>query len=153
MVVRLARGDVNMPDFDGFAIEQQIPEVLFEAATYTLLRNEAEVRASRLLYSRAPLLKPGSKTQVPDDLSGRRMFVFERSDGTNNVWEELDAGGKVRNNTQSVRRVLRASRSRCLISLHACVLPYSTIAHRRSSRPSTYIAASLTSNHTLSPYP
>ncbi|KAI4632831.1 hypothetical protein J4E80_000189 [Alternaria sp. BMP 0032] len=94
MVVRLARGDVNMPDFDGFAIEQQIPEVLFEAATYTLLRNEAEVRASRLIYSRAPLLKPGSRTQVPDDLSGRRMFVFERSDGTNNVWEELDAGGK-----------------------------------------------------------
>lgn len=95
MVVRMARGDVNMPDSDGFAMERQIPEVLFEAATYDLLRNEAEVRASRLLYYRAPVLKPGPKVQIPSDLSGRRIFVFERSNGTNNIWKGLDAESKV----------------------------------------------------------
>ena len=37
IVAHLARGDVNMPDFDGFPIESQIPEVKFEAAAYRLL--------------------------------------------------------------------------------------------------------------------
>ena len=95
MVVRLARGDVNMPDFDGFVVERQIAEVEFEAAICILLRDEAEVRASRLLYHRAPILKPGPKVQIPADLSGRRIFVFKRSDGTNNVWRGLDAEAKV----------------------------------------------------------
>ncbi|KAI4643656.1 hypothetical protein J4E93_006668 [Alternaria ventricosa] len=95
LVVRLSRGDVNMPDFDGFVVERQIAEVEFEAATYDLLRDEAEVRVSRLLYHRAPVLKPGPKVQIPADLLGRRIFVFERSDGTNNVWKALDAGAKV----------------------------------------------------------
>ncbi|KAI4922783.1 hypothetical protein J4E90_001217 [Alternaria incomplexa] len=94
LVVRLARGDVNMPDFDGFVVERQIAEVEFEAATYDLLRNEAGVRASRLIYHRAPVLKPGPNVQIPADLSGRRIFVFERSDGTNNVWKGLDAEAK-----------------------------------------------------------
>ena len=95
MVIRLARGDVNMPDFDGFVVERQIADVKFEAATYVLLRNEVEVRASRLLYHRAPVLNPGPRVQIPADLSGRRIFVFERSDGTKNVWRGLDAEAKV----------------------------------------------------------
>jgi hypothetical protein len=43
MVARLARGDVNMPDFDGFSIEQQEPEAAFEAAVYNLLRTESNI--------------------------------------------------------------------------------------------------------------
>jgi hypothetical protein len=37
MVARLARRDVNMPDFDSFLVEKQAPEVQFEAAVYELL--------------------------------------------------------------------------------------------------------------------
>lgn len=37
-MARLARGDVNMPSYDGFPIHVQIPEVKFEAAVYELLR-------------------------------------------------------------------------------------------------------------------
>lgn len=32
MVARLTRGDVSMPDFDGFPVDEQAEEVAFEAA-------------------------------------------------------------------------------------------------------------------------
>lgn len=91
MVARLARGDVNMPDFDGFPIKRQAPEVLFEAAVYELLRPESDIRASQLLYYRAPVKHPGPRLALP----GRRIFVFERAEGVNNVWEDLSAKSKV----------------------------------------------------------
>lgn len=96
MVARLARGDVNMPDFDGFTIDKQVPEALFEAATYNLLRTEPDIQASRLLYYRVPVQHPGPKLGKPLDLSGRRLLVFERAEGVNNVWEDLSANSKVR---------------------------------------------------------
>ena len=96
MVARLARGDVNMPDFDGFPIEKQIPEAHFEAATYRLLRSVPEVRASNLLYYRAPEQKPGPKVGKPADISGRRLMVFERTDGVKDQWNDLENESKVR---------------------------------------------------------
>jgi hypothetical protein len=95
MVARLARGDVNMPDFDGFSVESQFSEVLFEAAAYKLLRNQVDIRASRLLYSRIPVQRPGPRHDVHSDLVSRHLFVFERAEGVNNVWEDLSADDKV----------------------------------------------------------
>ena len=94
-MARLARGDVNMPDFDGFPIERQAPEAVFEAAIYELLRPESDIRASRLLYYRAPVKHPGPRLAIPLDLTGRRIFVFERAEGVNNVWKDLGAKSKV----------------------------------------------------------
>ncbi|MCJ1463902.1 hypothetical protein MMC07_002511 [Pseudocyphellaria aurata] len=94
MVARLARGDVNMPDFEGFPIEWQASEVLFEAATYKLLRSESDIRASHLLYYRVPVQHLGPRLSVPVDLTGRRLFVFERAEGENNVWKDLSAHSK-----------------------------------------------------------
>jgi hypothetical protein len=98
MVVRIARGDVNMPGFDGFAIERQVPEVHFEAACYNLLSDEADIRVSRLLYYRAPIQHPAPRDTIPTDILGRRLFIFERADGVNDVWDELEAENKVRSN-------------------------------------------------------
>ena len=95
MVARLARGDVNMPDFDGFPVTVQVAEVRFVSAVYELLRSESGIRASHLLYSRAPVQPPGPKLTVPLDLSGRRLFVFEKSEGVNNVWTGLTPSDKV----------------------------------------------------------
>lgn len=94
MVARLARGDVNMP---GFPIEKQAPEAHFEAAVYELLRSEPEIRASRLLYYRAPVQHPGPRLDIPQDLAGRRLFVFERAEGVNNIWTVLSAASKIDN--------------------------------------------------------
>ena len=154
-MVRLARGDVNMPDFDGFAIERQVPEVLFEAATYNLLRNEADIRPSRMLYYRAPVLDPGPKTQIPTDLSGRRVFVFERSAGNKDVWEQLDSEEKVYMYTimDVVCTLLKALRSCSLINSHAYVLPYSTIVYLLSLLQSICTAASSISSQMLLHYP
>jgi hypothetical protein len=49
-VARLARGDINMPNYDGFLIHMQVLEVKFKAAIYKLLRLELNILASRLLY-------------------------------------------------------------------------------------------------------
>ena len=96
LLARLARGDVNMPGFDGFPIEKQVPETLFEAAVYRLLRSEPDIRASYLLYYRPPKQSPGPTPSIPRNLNGRRLFVFERAAGCNNVWDGLNSKGKVR---------------------------------------------------------
>lgn len=85
-----------MPDFDGFPIEKQVPEALFEAAVYKLLHSEPEIRASHLLYYRVPIQDSGPRLNIPRNLNGRRLFVFERAEGYNNVWDDLNADGKVR---------------------------------------------------------
>lgn len=95
MVARLARSDVNMPNFDGFPIERQAPEAVFEAAVYNLLRTESDIRVSHLLHHRVPVLYPGPKLSIPQDLAGRRLFLFEKAEGANNVWAELNAANKV----------------------------------------------------------
>jgi hypothetical protein len=95
LLCRLARGDVNMPDFDGFAVKEQVNDVQFEAAVYSLLEGNLDIRASRLLYFRVPVEQPGTKTAPPVDLSGRRLFVFEKAEGTTNVWFDLTAAAKV----------------------------------------------------------
>ncbi|KAL7970401.1 3-hydroxybutyryl-CoA dehydratase [Trichoderma sp. SZMC 28014] len=89
IVARLARSDVNMPDFDGFPIDVQVPEVKFEAEIYKLLLPETDILVSRLLYYRIPKLYEGSKLERPSDIAGRRLFVFQRSEGENNVWHNL----------------------------------------------------------------
>lgn len=94
-MARLARSDVNMPDFDGFSIETQAPEALFEAAIYELLRSESNIRASHLLYYRVPVRHPDPRLAIPSDLAGRRLFVFEKTEGVNNVWADLNANSKV----------------------------------------------------------
>ncbi|KAH8781612.1 3-hydroxybutyryl-CoA dehydratase [Hyaloscypha finlandica] len=66
IVARLARGDVNIPNFNGFSIHIQVPEVKFEVAVYELLRLEPNIIASHLLYYRIL------------DITGRRLFLFER---------------------------------------------------------------------------
>ncbi|KAI4232553.1 MAG: hypothetical protein LQ349_004933 [Xanthoria aureola] len=96
LVARLARGDVNMPDVDGFPIEKQVPEALFEAAVYKLLHSEPEIRASHLLYYRVPKQDSGPRLNIPRNLNGRRLFVFARAEGYNNVWDDLNADGKSR---------------------------------------------------------
>ena len=95
IMARLARGDVNMPDFEGFPIEQQVPEALFEGAVYEMLRSEPAIRVSYLLYYRPPKQSQEPRLAVPTNLTGRRIFVFARAEGVNNVWKDLGADSKV----------------------------------------------------------
>lgn len=89
IAARLARGDVNMPGFDGFPIDVQVPEAKFEAEVYKLLLPETDILASRLLSSRIPKLYKCPKLERPEDIAGSRLFVFEKSEGENNVWHTL----------------------------------------------------------------
>ncbi|OBT73570.1 hypothetical protein VF21_07633 [Pseudogymnoascus sp. 05NY08] len=107
VIARLARGDVNMPDFDGFPIHKQIPEAKFEVAAYELLRSEPQILVSHLLYHRIPVQHASPRIHIPQDILGRRLFVFERAEGENNVFKGLSPEEKVLLLTQSAR--IRAS--------------------------------------------
>jgi len=85
ILARLARSDVNMPDFDGFPLDVQISDVKFEAATYQLLQAVPNVRASRLLHHRLPVQYDALRLTLPLDLFGRRLMVFERAQGDKSV--------------------------------------------------------------------
>lgn len=95
IVARLARGDVNMPGYDGFPIHVQIPEVKFEAAVYELLHSEPSISSSRLLYYHIPLQHVGPRHDRPRDIMGRRLLVFERAEGENNIWHDLNSEQRV----------------------------------------------------------
>ena len=84
-----------MLDFDDLPIEKQVPEALFKAATYEPLRPEPDIRASRLLYFCALVQHPGPRFSIPLNLTSRRLFVFERIEGMNNVCEDHSAYRKV----------------------------------------------------------
>ncbi|KAI1178649.1 3-hydroxybutyryl-CoA dehydratase [Nemania sp. FL0916] len=90
VIARLARGDINMPDYDGFPIHVQVPEAKFEAEVYKLLQSEPGILASRLLYHRIPVQHEGSKLERPKDIAGRRLLVLQRTEGENNVWRGLN---------------------------------------------------------------
>jgi len=96
IVARLARSDVNMPNFDGWPIQNQVPEAKFEVAVYELLCSDPNILASRLLYHRIPVQHVGLRLDLPRGLVGRRLFVFERAEGDNNVWGDLSSEQKVR---------------------------------------------------------
>ena len=95
-VARFSRGDVNMPNCDVFPINDLVSEVKFEAAVYELLQSDASILASCLLYHRVPIQHVPLRLNVPHDITGRRLFLFEKPEGENNIWYELSSEEKVR---------------------------------------------------------
>lgn len=95
IVACLSRGDVNMPEFDRMPIHEQAKEAAFEVAVYNLLRLERNIWASCLLYHHIPILHPGPKLSIPQDLASCRLFMFEKAEGVNNIWDKLSAASKI----------------------------------------------------------
>ena len=95
IVARLANSDVNMPNYDGFPIHTRVSGVKFEAAAYELLRSVPNILAARLLYHRVPVQRVGPKLDPPQDILGRHLFLFERTEGEKNVWGDLSPEGEV----------------------------------------------------------
>lgn len=85
-----------MPGWDGFPMARQVPEVKFEAIVYDLLRSEPDIMTSRLLHHRVPVQHVGPKLEVPQDIAGRRLFLFERTEGEKNLWSDLSSEQQVR---------------------------------------------------------
>lgn len=84
-----------MPNFSGFPIESQVEEVKFEVAVYRLLRSEPGIMVSRLLYHRIPAEYPCHSLDPPQDITGRRLFLFEKAEGEKDVWRELSPDQQV----------------------------------------------------------
>ena len=95
IVAQLAHGDVNMPNYDEFPFDMQVPEVKFEVVLYELLCLEPNILASHLLSHHIPVQYVGPRLDFPQDIVGRRLLLFERAEGENNVWYNLSLGGKV----------------------------------------------------------
>lgn len=95
IIARLASFDVNMPKYSAWPFPGVLSDHNFEAAIYDLLRSEANIRVSRMIYHRIPLQHQGPRTEVPRDILGRGLILFEKAAGENNVWNDLDAEQKV----------------------------------------------------------
>ncbi len=85
-----------MPDFEGFPFEKQAAELEFEVAVHELLRSDPNILVSRLLYHRASVQHVGPSLEPPQDIAGRCLYLFERSEGTNNVFQDLSPEQRVR---------------------------------------------------------
>lgn len=96
IIFRLSRSDLNVPGFQGFPIEKQIPEVRFEAAVYDLLKTNPRIKVSRLLYHRLPLQLHEPSVSHPTILVGRALFAFQKAEGVKDVWKSLTPDHKVR---------------------------------------------------------
>ena len=97
IVAPLSRGDINMPNFKGPPIHEQVPKVKFEVAVYQLLRSEPNILTSRLLYHRIPVQHVGPRLDLPQDIAGRHLFLFERTEGEEGVWWDFSPEQQVRN--------------------------------------------------------
>jgi hypothetical protein len=96
ILVRLGRGDVNMPKYDGFPFDRMIRELEFERATYNLLAGHPEISVSTLLHLRPPVKQDiGAEYDMWKSVQGRRLMIFDYLSGRKNVWHELLPGGKV----------------------------------------------------------
>ena len=96
IVAHLSRHDVNMPNFDGLPIHKQVPEDRLEVVVYQLLCSEPDILASCLLYHSIPVQHVSPRLDPPPDIAGRHLFLFERTEGENNVWWDLGPEQKVR---------------------------------------------------------
>jgi len=54
------------------------------------------VPTSRLLYYRLPLHYGGVRGGMPEDISGRRLMIFEMTKGWNGLWRELGEEQKLK---------------------------------------------------------
>lgn len=141
-----------MPDYNGFPIHVQIPEVKFEAAVYKLLRSEPNILCSRLLYHRVPL-QHAVRCDPPTDIAGRRLLVFERAQGENNVWFDLDLEHKVNHLSVICCVLLIISRPIFLRSLLVSAHHSSTSSSRSTLRLRGSTSASLSRNPSRSLFP
>ena len=78
-----------MPNCDSTLIHFQVSDVNFEAAVYELLQVESKILASHLLHHRIPVKHVGSGRSLPHDIAGRSLFLFEKADGEDNIWNDL----------------------------------------------------------------
>ena len=74
----------------------QISEAQFEVAVYKLFSPVSQILASHLLYHRIPVQYPTPRVHLPQDITGRRLFLFQRAQGENNIWHDLSEEQKVR---------------------------------------------------------
>lgn len=96
--------------------------------SYKLLRSEPNILVSRLLYHRIPVEHVGHRLDPPQDIAGRRLFVFEKAEGEKDIWWELKADEQVRayfihvtRSFQLLALIFSLGLSSCSGSPHACI--------------------------------
>jgi len=95
LVARLSRGDVNMPRYDGSTMDFLLQELQFEVDACALVQRVPAIIASRIVDYRAPVQSAAPRFDMPKDIAGRRLMIFEKGEGEHNVWRNLSPDAKV----------------------------------------------------------
>ncbi|KXS97702.1 hypothetical protein AC579_4480 [Pseudocercospora musae] len=80
---------VDMPLVNGDSNNYQVADLKFEAAVYEMLRDNHDIKASRLLCYRAPAQCGDDKSSIAQNIVGRRLMVFDRKEG---LYRALSSG-------------------------------------------------------------
>lgn len=96
VVARLGRSDFNMPKYAGISIEEQVSRTRFEARLYYLLSSEPGILLSHLIYHRVPVQRNSPDSSIAQNIIGRPLFLFEKSEGKRNMWYGLCPDNQVR---------------------------------------------------------
>lgn len=97
VLARIANADVNMPGYEGPSQASRQRDLEFETDTYRLLLGTvAQIPSSRPLFSRhCHRYDDGPTGEIPKDISGRALMVFDMTRGQKSIWDELDDGQRV----------------------------------------------------------
>lgn len=84
-----------MPGYDGFTLAWLHRQLELEAAIYNLLDGLSGIPTSKLLYYRHSEKAENISIDLPKDISGRRLMIFEMRKDSNIDWRGLDYAQKV----------------------------------------------------------
>ncbi|KAK0744946.1 hypothetical protein B0T21DRAFT_399239 [Apiosordaria backusii] len=106
-MIRFDRADANMPKYCNGILPRVVDDAQWETAAHKLWEPDPTIPNSRLLHTRLPVQRPDAGTEIPKDIAGRLLMVFQNAGGRTNVWKQLPQKGKTSLIHQAAR--IRAS--------------------------------------------
>lgn len=107
----MSSADVNMPSYDGFSLDWLHKQFAFETAILDFVDHCPTIPTSPLRYWRRSVQHSGDRRELPKDISGRQLIIFEMTRDSHIDWRKLDEGQKVSRSPQLLTPSCRRTNS------------------------------------------
>lgn len=85
-----------MPRYDAWSVGWLHRQLDAEVDIYNSLKDHEDIPTPNLLYYRRCEQQLESRIELPKDISGRQLMIFEMAEGENSVWVGLGDHQKVK---------------------------------------------------------
>lgn len=89
-----------MPGYDGFSLDWLHKQFDFETAILSFVDKCPQIPTSPLLFCRRSIQNSGDRSEIPEEINGRQLMIFEMTNDSHIDWRKLDEGQKVRDSSQ-----------------------------------------------------